>query len=210
MHPRIGTRAASRHGEELENQDQFQRLLRYSHIFASAIHEILDVQLLKEISPSSLSASQFHVLRLLAMNGRHQVGEVAGYLGVSPPAATKNIDKLEHLGLLARSPSKGDRRATLLTVSRKGRRLVQKYEEHKTARLSPVLDRFGAPEIEQFADLLERFAVSLLDTGGAATKACLRCAAYIENECPVGQIHGGCPYQAARRAHTGLDTPERD
>ena len=117
------------------------RLLRYTHIFASAVREILELKLLREISPLPLTLSQFHLLKLMTVNGQHQMGQLADFLGVSPPAATKNIDKLERLKLVVRNPSKGDRRATLLSVSPKGRRLVRKYEELKTARLSPVLER---------------------------------------------------------------------
>src|SRR3990172_1781993 len=91
------------------------RLLRSSHIFASAVREILEQKLVREVSSVPLTLSQFHLLKLMHLNGRHQVGQVADFLGVSPPAATKNIDKLEALGLLVREPSKGDRRARLLS-----------------------------------------------------------------------------------------------
>jgi DNA-binding MarR family transcriptional regulator len=176
------------------------RLLRYTHIFASAVREILELKLLRETSPLQLSLSQFHLLKLMAYNGQHQVHEVADFLGVSAPAATKNVDKLERFGLIVRSPSKGDRRATLLSVSPEGRRLVQKYEEIKTARLSPVLESFQPGEIEQLSDLLERFSVNLLKVEYPEDEACLRCDAYISSDCPVGQARGGCPYQMSRQA----------
>ena len=60
---------------------QFLRLLRDSHIFASAIREILDVKLLREVSPSPLTPSQFQLLKLMSLNGQHQVGEVANKRG---------------------------------------------------------------------------------------------------------------------------------
>jgi DNA-binding MarR family transcriptional regulator len=184
------------------------RLVRYSHIFASAVREVLELKLLRDVSPTPLTLSQFQLLKLMSADGHHQVGEVADFLGVSPPAATKNIDKLERLGLVVRSPSKGDRRATLLSVSPKGRRLVRKYEEAKTARLSPVLERFQPEEIEQFSRLLERFSVSLLDVEPSGPSFCLRCAAYVEEGCPVGQIFGGCPYEKIRGTHVHPDPKE--
>lgn len=186
-------------GKDVEN-GVFLRLLRDSHIFASAIREILDVKLLREVSPASLTPAQFQVLKLMSLNGNHQVGEVAGFLGVSPPAATKNIDKLERLGLVVRTPSKGDRRATLLSVSRKGRRLVRKYDDLRVVRLLPVLAGFSSEEIEQFTRLLERFSLSLLSQEMLGDRFCLRCAGYIEDDCPVKQVHGGCRYQKIREA----------
>lgn len=183
------------------NRGGARNLLRQSHIFASAVREILEVKLVGEVSPAPLTLSQFHLLKLMFLNGEHQMGEVASFLGVSSPAATKNIDKLEALGLVVRAPSKGDRRARLLSVSPKGNRLVRRYEELKAARLTRVLAKFRPEELEQLSGLLERFSLSLLErelaVGGDGV--CLRCNAYVESGCAVGRLRGGCPYEKARR-----------
>ena len=50
--------------------------------------------------PGTLTLPQLHLLKLIDRHGRHPVGEVADLLGVSAPAATRNVDKLERLGLL--------------------------------------------------------------------------------------------------------------
>ncbi len=186
----------------------FLHFLRYSHIFASAVREVLESKLLREATPLPLTLSQFHLLKLMSFNGQHQVGEMADFLGVSPPAATKNIDKLEGFGLVTRTPSKGDRRATLLSASPKGRRLVRKYEELKAARLAPVLEHFTREELESLSDLLRRFSVSLFELEAPRDGSCLRCAAYIESNCPVGQIRGGCPYQMGRSGRSARGESE--
>jgi DNA-binding MarR family transcriptional regulator len=169
--------------------------LRYTHIFASLVREILEIKFLKEASSYPLTLSQFHLLKVIALNGDHQVGEMANILGVSPPAVTKNIDKLEKLGLIIRTPSKGDRRATLLSPSAKGRRLVHKYEGLKADRLGPVLEGFNAEELDRLTLLIKRFSLRLIKQEVSGGGLCLRCAAYCELGCPVGEIHGGCPYQ---------------
>ncbi len=207
--PAEAQRGASPRGPgELPGNGSF-RLLRSTHIFASAVREVLELKLIREASSVPLTLSQFHLVKLMFLNGRHQVGEVADFLGVSPPAATKNIDKLEAHGLVVRAPSSGDRRATLLSVSPKGRRLVRRYEELKTARLSPVLARFRPEELEQLSRLLERFSLLLLEKElrREGDGVCLRCDAYIQSGCPVGQLRGGCPYQSARRARSASLRP---
>ena len=187
---------------ESDAQAELSRLVRYSHIFASAVREILELKLIKEASPLPLTISQFHFLKVISLNGQHQLSELADFLGVSPPAATKNIDKLEGLGLVLRGASPGDRRVTLLSVSPAGRRVVDKYEAIKVIRLAPVLREFKARELEQFASLLERFAVSLLQHEKSRREFCLRCEAYIDSNCPVGRVRGGCPYQISREGRT--------
>ena len=189
-------RKAATSSHSPDERDLF-RLLRYSHIFASAVQQVLEIELLRKVTPLPLNVSQFHVLKLMTLNGRHQVGEVADFLGVSPPAATKNIDKLERYGLMVRTPSKGDRRATLLSVSPKGRRLVEKFEHLKTARLAPVFESLEPAEVEQLTSLLQRVSISLLEDP-SADGICLRCAAYIAEDCPVGHARGGCPYHNLR------------
>ena len=181
-------------------EPKLQRLLRLSHIFSSVVREILESKLLREATPLPLTISQFHVLKLMTINGNHQAGELAEFLGVSAPAATKNIDKLERFGLVIRSPSKGDRRATILSTSVKGRRLVERYEELKAIRLAPILEDFSSEEVEQISNLLERFSVSLLKRETTRRGFCLRCAAYIETGCPVGHVRGVCPYDRVRKA----------
>jgi DNA-binding MarR family transcriptional regulator len=150
-----------------------------------------------------LTISQFHLLKLMLVDGKHQVGKVADFLGVSAPAATKSVDKLERLDLVVRSPSKGDRRATLLSVSPKGRRLVRKYEELKAERLAPILGRFKPEEVESLTELLERFAVSLLEQEEGDNEFCLHCAGYLTEGCSVGLTRGGCPHEKGRTGITG-------
>lgn len=189
--------------DQRTGEDSLLRLFRYSHIFASVVREVLDVGLLREATRLPLTVSQFHLLKLIALNGLAQVGDAADVLGVSAPAATKNIDKLERHGLVVRGPSTGDRRATPLTASAKGRHLVRRYEELKTARVSPVLSNYAPETIRGLADLLERFSVSLLGLKRSPDGFCLRCAAYVEEGCAVGVARGGCPYQPTSEARAG-------
>jgi DNA-binding MarR family transcriptional regulator len=164
------------------------------------------VKFLREVSPNPLTLTQFHLLKVITLNGHHQVGKMANVLGVSPPAATKSIDKLEQQGLVVRHPSKGDRRATLLSSSPKGRRLVEKYEKLKESRLSPVLQEFSDDEMNRMVHLIKRFSLSLIKKEDSDGGLCLRCAAYCEEGCPIGEIRGGCPYVKARDARVGNGT----
>jgi DNA-binding MarR family transcriptional regulator len=184
---------------------ELPRVIRHSHIFASAVREILEFKPIQEASPAALTATQFHLLKVMALNGPHQLGQLADFLGLSAPATTKNIDKLERLGFVLRSALAGDRRVTLISASRAGRRVVEKYEKIKTARLVPILAKFEVHELEIFASLLERFSVSLLQQEESQREFCLRCEAYIESNCPVGRVRGGCPYEKSREARARVE-----
>ncbi len=188
----------SRRGSEAAERGRQFRVLRAAHIFASIVRDALETKLLRTVSDYPLSPPQFYLLKLMADDGCQHVGQAAGYLGVTPPAATRSVDKLERLGLVVRSPSAKDRRATLLTVSEKGRHLVRKYDEAKASRMAQVLEGLNATDVERFSYLLEQFSVRLMGSEGATGGCCLRCAANFGAGCPIGDARGGCPYEAHR------------
>ncbi len=173
-------------------------LLRQTHIFASTVREILEVKLLREVSEAPLSLPQLQLIKLMVRDGQHQATEVAHFLGVSPPAATKNVDKLVGLGLVLRERSTGDRRATLLSASPAGRRLVEEYERRKALLVKPVLERFRPEELAQLTRLLERFAISLLERETPEAGFCARCCGYVESGCPVDWLLGDCAFRKLR------------
>lgn len=172
-----------------------RRFLRCSHIFNAAMREIADPRHVEELSSQSLTVSQLHLLKLVADDGQHKVRDVAVFLGVTSPAATKCIDKLERLGFVKRVRSTKDRRTTTLSVSEKGRALVQSYERLKRERLEPILEEFDRQEIDRLVELLELFAVSLFRREVPQHRACLFCGAYSDRDCPIGRIRGSCPYE---------------
>lgn len=174
------------------------------------MQEILEEKYLHEVSRYPLSVAQFHLLKLITLKGAHQVGEVAEFLGVSSPAASKSIDKLEGLGLVARRPSPGDRRVTLLVATPEGHELVDLYERTKEARLLPVVERLGATEAELLTSLLERFS-SLLFAGESSDMGfCLRCAAYGDASCSLRGGPGSCPYQESRTGGRSVSRADKE
>jgi len=184
------------------------RFLRNSHIFSSAVREIFETKYLVDTCREPISLQQFHLLKLITLNGQHQIGQIADFLGVSSPAATKNIDKLERLGFVTRVRSQVDRRATLLMATAKARDLVNRYEMHKLQRISPLLDEFARSEIAEMSRLLERFSVLLYAREVQEDGYCLRCAVYGEPNCPIGQLLGNCPYEKVRSRTPKMDDKE--
>ena len=203
MHDMNSEQKGSPPDDRLSSKDLFQ-LQRFSHIFASVVRELLEKQLLEEVSPHQLTISQLHLLKLISMNGQHQIGEVADFLGVSSPAATKNIDKLERLDLVSRTPSPGDRRAILLESSRAGRKLVKEYEKLKTKRLEAVMNAFSSSDLRQLTRLLERFSLALIMANDTEDGLCFRCSAFFDERCPIMHIREDCPYQKLRQSRESV------
>ncbi len=90
------------------------------HVLRSLLREFLEEDFLNRVCRHRLTRSQFCFLKLITTNSDLQVGELARCLGVSPAASSKNLDRLESLGLVYREASDQDRRAILLKASATG------------------------------------------------------------------------------------------
>lgn len=176
----------------------FYRFLRYGHILSSLLREFLESSFLEQLSPYSLTRSQFCFLKLIAGNSELKVGELARCLGVSPAASSKNLDRLEESGLVVRETSPEDRRATLLSVSPEGRRLVEDFERLKASQLAPVIEELGEERTEVFCDLLREVCLGLLERTTVVDEPCMRCAGYYRPDCSVEELHGECALKPRR------------
>jgi len=178
------------------------RFLRCGHILGSLFREILEESYLSQRCSHALTRTQFCLLKLITLNADLQLSEVARYLGVTPAAITKNVDKLEEMALLTRDPCVEDRRATLLSASDEGCRVVEEYEELKETRMAPVVQSLEEEELDELCDLLEALCVDLVRHGHPDSDGCMRCAGYYSTDCLVGMAQGDC---AMRSPHEMTD-----
>lgn len=168
-------------------------LLHHSHLLSSAVRDVLELNLLHEAAGDEISARQLHLLQFIAPSG-HYIDEVAKFLGVTPPAATRAIDQLEQMGLVVRFPSERDRRLTMLGCSERGRKLVTQYRALVRNRVAAALEGFTDEELTELTLLLERYALALLGDGGIRNTPCLRCAGWYDRNCTLQYTRGGCAW----------------
>jgi DNA-binding MarR family transcriptional regulator len=80
----------------------------------------------KVLKPYDLTLEQFHLLKSLPVDSgltQRQVGEI---VNKKPANLTRILDRLESKELMVRRSNPGDRRATLVFLTDKGRMLVEK------------------------------------------------------------------------------------
>lgn len=91
-----------------------------------------------------LSVAQLAALYLLDERGALRVGDVASALGRSAPAASRMVDGLVRQGLVARREDPADRRARVLSLTKKGRAFVDRSSEARMATIAEVAGPTGA------------------------------------------------------------------
>jgi DNA-binding MarR family transcriptional regulator len=105
------------------------------------------VRLYRRLSPATgLSATAAATLSSLDRRGPARLTELAVQEGVSQPAMTQLITRLQDAGLAERAPDPGDGRVVRVHITDAGRAELRHRRAVRTAKLATLLDRLTAAE----------------------------------------------------------------
>ena len=122
------------------------------------------------VKASGLSMPQFGILMNLYYRHTCGVSDISERMEISAAAASQLVDKLVQAGLLERAEDPSDRRAKLLTLSVKGRALIDSglatrssWVDELIADLSPEEYATVAAALETMTRAAGRLAVQITD-----------------------------------------------
>jgi DNA-binding MarR family transcriptional regulator len=107
-------------------------------------------ELRKETEQLGITARQATFLWLVKRSPGLSLAELAAEEGISPPAMSGHVDRLEKAGLIARERSTNDRRRVGLSLTEEGERLMRRVRARRTTWLA---DRMRTLEPEQLTAL---------------------------------------------------------
>jgi DNA-binding MarR family transcriptional regulator len=105
-------------------------------------------RLRKELAPLGITAGQATLLWQVKRRPGIGVGELATLEGVSQPAMSGHVDRLEAAGLIERRRSSGDRRRVGLHLTEAGTRVLRSARRRRTAWLADGLAGLGPDELD--------------------------------------------------------------
>jgi DNA-binding MarR family transcriptional regulator len=108
-------------------------------------------ELRKETEQLGVTARQATLLWLVKRSPGLSLAELAAEEGISPPALSGNVDRLERAGLLARVRSTEDRRRVGLELTEEGVRLLRRIRARRTTWLAGRLGELGAADLDALA-----------------------------------------------------------
>jgi DNA-binding MarR family transcriptional regulator len=122
-------------------------------------------EVLRRLTPrSELSLTAASTLRRLERSGPHRLCELHAPEGVSQPAMTQLVTRLEKEGLARRGSDPADGRAVVVTITEAGREAVARRREGRTRALSALLEQLptedhaalvaALPALDKLGDLL--------------------------------------------------------
>lgn len=104
----------------------------------------------------SFSGGQLFLLYTLDEQGTCKASDIAAYLGVTSGAVTAMGDKLVSMDLIKRDRTEEDRRMVLLSLTEKGREVVNRYRCNTFDTLLTGLGKLETAEIEQIIQVFAR------------------------------------------------------
>jgi DNA-binding MarR family transcriptional regulator len=105
-------------------------------------------ELRKETEQLGVTSRQVTLLWLVRSNPGLSLSELAAEEGISAPALSGHVDRLERAGLLERVRSDDDRRRVGLRITSDGARLLRRVRARRTTWLA---ERLGALDDEHLA-----------------------------------------------------------
>jgi DNA-binding MarR family transcriptional regulator len=120
----------------------------------------------QKASDLDLTYAQSQVLFRLAEHPGSHMGDVAKAFGVTLPAVTHIVDRLEEKGLVTRGDHPADRRVYVLDLTRAGKALADELEAIRLRGMERVLARMSADDRRRVLTGLE----ALVDAADRATE----------------------------------------
>lgn len=176
-----------------------ENFLGSTHLFALALTDVLEDNLLREVAAGQLTPAQMKVLKLVSRAKEPTVGNVATFLAVSNAAASKAIDRLVRRDFLKRAEGKEDRRSSELAVTSGGRRVLAEFEAARRRWLAQVFRRISAEDLELTAGVLYELASTIVATSANPEEICLQCGVYFKDRCLLHEaVRGTCQYRQGK------------
>ncbi len=175
---------------EEEKADIIQDFLASTHVFAAAVSDQIEDELLTASGGHEITPAQMKLLKLVGLTESQTIGGVAAFMGVSNAAASKGVDRLVKRHLLSRKELEKDRRVMHLSLTNHGREVLGAYEASRKKRLVEVFGDFPEGELEQASALMDRLSARIVESTAGSSELCLKCGIYFRRDCLLRKLQG--------------------
>ena len=103
---------------------------------------------------TGLSMPQFGILMQLHYRGNCGISDISERFDITTPAASQLVEKVAQSGLIERSEDPSDRRVKHITLSPKGKAMVEKGTRERYRWVDELVTRLNAAEREKVAEAL--------------------------------------------------------
>lgn len=105
----------------------------------------------------TITLPQFRALVVLQSRGPMKLTTLAEFLAVNPSTATRTVDRLLALEMVARQPNPASRREVVIELSESGRKLVRDVTRRRRAAIRKIVERMPEDHRQSLIDALTAF-----------------------------------------------------
>jgi DNA-binding MarR family transcriptional regulator len=136
------------------DEDLYKRVDRLNLIMPQIIKQFHAVPSRPHSLPA-VSVPQLRMLMLLEGAGHMSMGELARRASVTMPTATSSVNSLVSGRYVARRRSPRDRRVVHVSITAKGRKVLEKLHEERRDLFATIFGRLDAADQERFVRAFE-------------------------------------------------------
>ena len=129
--------------------------------FSKSVHDFMDVFMQRSmhgwshfVKSTGLSMQQFSILMQLHYRSHCGISDISERFEITSAAASQLADKLVQSGLIERVESPEDRRAKLLTLSAKGKNLIERGVEERYRWMDKLAVGLNEPDQKKVTSAL--------------------------------------------------------
>jgi DNA-binding MarR family transcriptional regulator len=115
-------------------------------LHSAAIHLLRRVRV--EDAQTGVAPARLSALSVLVFRGPLTVGELAMAEGVRSPTMTRIVHALELAGLARRRPHKTDARASLVSATAKGKRVIEEGRRRRVEMIASLLAELDSDDLK--------------------------------------------------------------
>ena len=144
--------------DEIKQNKPFGSLEQEAHLSVQRTAAVLDHTFAELVRPFGVTPTQYNVLRILQGAGEGGLcrNEVRDRLIAPVPDASRLLDRLEEVGLVARERDTADRRLVNTRITREGLAVLARLEGPITELHRRQFGHLGADELQALIDVLAR------------------------------------------------------
>lgn len=108
-----------------------------------------------------MTVAQMHTIMRVSICGELTMGELAAWLGVSPPSASAIVDRLVEKNMLERRPSQQDRRKVIIRISPEAIPEMESINEALLKGFIDLVEKLGPETSQMWCQVLDQVGAIL-------------------------------------------------
>lgn len=109
----------------------------------------------------TLPLAQSEALFVIGHAQNLSIGQLARHLAITPGAATQLVDPLLEMNYVQKLQDDQDRRTIILGLSDEGKIFLDNLRQHKTTKVTEIMQALNDKELQTLTTLLEKVAKSI-------------------------------------------------